>query len=291
MSRPTSATSAADPAVIAYIDGAWVDAASAAIPIHDRGFLYGDGVFETARLHGGGWFRLSAHLERLAVSARLLGLVIPPADRLQAIADELVDRNDIAEGSLRITITRGHADDAPGTLLVTVQPIAEDWQNRAERGWTVATARTRRPSVASVPAELKSLGRTWSLLARLEARTAGVDDVLLLSAEGYVSEGPSWNIFWRRDDRLFTPSAEAGVLGGITRAAIVEVAPLAGLYVEEGIWRRAELDGADEVFATMSSVGVVSIVELDGVKVAAARAARLRNLYWELVQSETAERE
>jgi branched-subunit amino acid aminotransferase/4-amino-4-deoxychorismate lyase len=118
-----------------------------------------------------------------------------------------------------------------------------------------------------------------------------VDDVLLLSAEGYVSEGPTWNVFWRRRDRLFTPSAAAGVLGGITRAAILEIASRAGLAVEEGVWMREALDDADEIFATMSSVGVVSIVALDGVPVPAGRAARLRAMYWELVQSETSLRE
>jgi branched-chain amino acid aminotransferase len=277
--------------VIAYLDGSWIDATRAAVPIHDRGFLYGDGVFETARLHAGGWFRLRAHLDRLAASAALLGIEIPPAEDLTAIAGEIVDRNDIDEGSLRITITRGGSGDAPGTILVTLYPIAGDWQRRADSGWRVATARTRRPSIDSVPAELKSLGRTWSILARREAAAAGVDDVLLLSAEGYVSEGPTWNVFWRRRDRLFTPSAAAGVLGGITRAAILEIASRAGLAVEEGVWMREALDDADEIFATMSSVGVVSIVALDGVPVPAGRAARLRAMYWELVQSETSLRE
>src|SRR5690606_25632180 len=112
---------------------------------------------------------------------------------------------------------------------------------------------TRRPSTASAPAQLKAVGRTYALLARQEAADAGVDDVLLLTDHGHVCEGPTWNVFWRRGDTLCTPALEAGVLAGVTRTTVLELAPDMGLRVREGLFDRSDLDHADEIFATMTS--------------------------------------
>lgn len=272
--------------MIVYLDGAWLDDADARIPIHDLGFLNGDGVFETARLHRGGYFRLPRHLERLAASARMLDLPVP--DRLDVIAARLATRNALDEGSLRITITRGRPG-GESTILVTLQPVAPEWQRRAEVGWRIVTARTTRPAPRSIPAALKSLGRVYAILARLEDRPPGTDDVLLLSESGHICEGPSWNVFWRRGSVLRTPSADTGALDGVTRATVLELAPAAGFSVEEGEWPRAQLDDAEEVFATMSSVGIVSVRSLDGRALASDAAARLLQArYWELVAREVA---
>lgn len=274
--------------MIVYLDGAWLDDADARIPIDDLGFLNGDGVFETARLHRGGYFRLPRHLERLAASARMLGLPVP--DRLDVIAARLATRNALDEGSLRITITRGRPGGAP-TILVTLQPVAPEWRQRAERGWRIVTARTTRPAPRSIPAALKSLGRVYAILARLEERPHGTDDVLLLSESGHICEGPSWNVFWRRGSVLRTPSARTGALDGVTRATVLELAPAAGFSVEEGEWPRAQLDDAEEVFATMSSVGIVTVRSLDGRALVSDAAARLLQArYWELVAREVAPR-
>jgi branched-chain amino acid aminotransferase len=276
--------------VIVYLNGEWLDEADALIPIDDLGFLQGDGVFETARLHRGGYFRLPRHLERLAESARMLRLPMPDAGHLGAVAARLATRNALDEGSLRITITRGRPG-GEATLLATLQPIAAEWQRRAERGWRIVTARTTRPAPRSIPAALKSLGRVYSILARLEVRPHGTDDVLLLSEAGQICEGPSWNVFWRRGSLLRTPSAHTGALDGVTRAAVLELAPAAGFSVEQGEWPRAQLDDAEEVFATMSSVGIVPVRSLDGRNLASDAAARLLQArYWELVAREVAAR-
>ena len=271
--------------MVLYLNGRWLDAAAAAVPVRDAGFLHGDGVFETARLHRGGYFRLGTHLERLRQGGDLLRLTVPPADHLVQIARELIGRNGLEEGTLRIVLTRGGA--AGPTLLVTLEPIALDWQQRAARGWRIITARTRRPPVESIPAQLKTIGRVHSLLARAE-RPDGIDDVLLLTVNGDVCEGPSWSIFWRKGDLLRTPSAAAGALEGVTSATILDLAPGHGFAVEAGVWPRAELDTADEVFATMSSLGVVSVRELDGRTLRSDRAAHiLQQTYWSKVAAET----
>lgn len=276
--------------MIVHLNGRWLDEADATIPIHDRGFLTGDGVFETARLHRGAFFRLSHHLERLRASAALLHIPIPTPDTLADIAAGLVQRNALVEGSLRITVTRG-AGERAGTLLGTLAPLAADWQARADRGWDIITARVRRPPVSSVPAELKGIGRPYALLARLEAEAAGADDALLLNHEGFLTEGPTWNVFWRHGRTLCTPALSVGVLGGITRSVIAAAAADLGYAVLEDAWTPAALPRADEIFATMSSVGVVSINSLDGRPLPDGReAARaLQRDYWQRVGRECGE--
>lgn len=276
--------------MIVYLDGEWCDGTRARVSVFDAGFLHGDAVFETARLHRGGYFRLPEHLARLAEGAAMLQLPVPAPEALTRIAGELARRNGVGEGTLRITITRGVPGQGP-TVLVTLQPVPRESIDRAERGWRLATAKMRRPPLSSVPAQLKTPGRIYSLLARLEPRPVGVDDVLLLTEPDTVCEGPSWNIFWRRGAQLRTPSAAAGALAGVTRTSILELAPAAGFTVEAGEWSRAELDDVEEIFVTMSSLGVVAVRALDGRSLGSDAAARLLHArYWEMVAREVSPR-
>jgi branched-subunit amino acid aminotransferase/4-amino-4-deoxychorismate lyase len=249
--------------LIAYLNGAWLDEKEAFIPIHDRGFLHADGVFETGLLYRGSYFHLRAHLDRLANSASLLGIPAPDTPGMMQAAREIAARNHLEEGSLRITLTApasGHA----GVVLMTIAPRDPAWIARAAAGWRINTARTTRPSTEAIPAQLKALGRTYALLARREAVAGNVDDVLLLTDQGMVCEGPSWNVFWRTANVIYTPSLELGVLAGITRSILVHTARVNGYEVREGAYPRADLDAADEIFATMTSVGIAPIRQLDG---------------------------
>jgi branched-chain amino acid aminotransferase len=273
--------------VIVYLNDGLLPETEAAISIRDAGFLSADGVFETALLHDGGFLRLRAHLDRFADSAALLRLPAPPTDVLDAVIRDVVRANGLRNASIRVTLTRGTSDP---TLLVTARPPDPRWEERARRGWHLMTARTRRPSTAAIPARLKALGRTYALLARHEAADAGADDALLLTDDGVVCEGPSWNVFWRRGDRLFTPAAEAGVLTGVTRSILLEHAPAAGYGVTEGLWPRPDLDDADEIMATMTSVGIVRIRSLDGraLPEQTPAADALVQRYWRAVSAEAA---
>jgi branched-chain amino acid aminotransferase len=277
--------------VIVYLNGEWLPENEADIPITDRGFLYGDGVFETARLHQGKFFRLEQHLERLQQSALALQIPAPPSAQLATLAREIAERNQLQEASLRITLTRGSVagkslhTERP-TLLVTIAAVGEDWLARAAQGWTLITARTRRPAPAAVPAQLKSLGRIYSLLATLEIQ-GRADDALLLTTEGAIAEGPTWNFFWRHGRVVRTAALELGVLDGVTRAIIMELARAAGYEVQEGRWSRSDLDHAEEAFATMTSRGIVPIRSLDGRPFPSTDcAAQLQPRYWEQVAAE-----
>jgi branched-chain amino acid aminotransferase len=266
--------------VIVYLNGRFLPEEQATLSIHDAGFLAGDGVFETALLYQGGFLHLPAHLERFGASAAALRLPAPSAAQLDTAVRRVVRENALRDANLRITLTRGYR--AP-TLLITARAPDPRHAEHARRGWHLVTATTRRPSTAAVPAQLKALGRTYALLARQEAADADVDDALLLTDSGDICEGPSWNVFWQRGSTLFTPALELGVLAGITRTAVIQLAPQLGLAVEEGRWRRPVLDDAEEIFATMTSLGVVSCRSLDGrtLDPEPRTAAALQALYWD----------
>jgi branched-chain amino acid aminotransferase len=277
--------------MIVYLNGEWIPAERATIPIDDRGFLLADGVFETARLVDGRYFRLQQHLDRLAASAQALRLATPTFAELHAIAHRLAEVNAISNGSLRITLTRGRGGRGlntrgagPPTVLATLAPVAADWHERAARGWHLIVAQTRRPATLSVPSHIKALGRVYAILAHLESEQAGVDDALLLTADGAIAEGPTWNFFWRKGDVVRTAALAGGVLEGVTRGIILQLARDAGYATEEGLWPPADLADADEAFASMTSVGVVPIRSLDGRTFPADDcAALLQRGYWEFV--------
>jgi branched-chain amino acid aminotransferase len=283
--------------MLVYLNGDWLAAEDATIPIDDRGFLLADGVFETARLVDGKYFRLDQHLARLAESARQLRIPTPPADELRDIFADIAERNHLTDASLRITITRGRGGRGldtrgagPSTILLTAAPVAPDWRERAGRGWTLITAHTRRPSTESVPGQLKALGRVYAILAHLEAEDAGVDDALLLSADGHVAEGPTWNFFWRKGTVLRTAALGGGVLEGVTRSIVLALAATLGYQVEEGLWPVSDVLAADEAFASMTSSGIVPIRSLDGTRFGADDCSSLlQQAYWAAVAAELAQ--
>jgi branched-chain amino acid aminotransferase len=279
---------------VVHLDGRWLPANEARISIFDRGFLFGDAVFDTARLFGGRFFRLAAHLERLVGGAARLRIPVPPVPEMEALARELVARNDVVDGSLRITVTRGSTRPPPGavpppTFLMTLEPLPSNWRERASLGWSLITSRTRHPTPDPNVIGLKTPGRIHGILARLEAEAAGAHDALMLSPANQIVEGPSWNLFWFKAGQLRTPGLELGALDGVTRSAVIELAAREGLEVACGAWPRDELDDADEIFATMSSLGLVRINRLDGRPLPDLSPVwqRLSAAYWQLVQRET----
>jgi branched-chain amino acid aminotransferase len=273
--------------MIIFLNGRFIPEDQAAISIHDRGFLSAEGVFETALLHAGGFFRLAHHLERFTASAAVMRIAAPGVAELDSIVRRLARDNGLHNANIRMTLTRGL--ELP-TMLVTLKLPDPTLADRTRRGWRLMIARTRRPSVESFPAQLKALGRTHSLLARLEAADAAADDALLLNEQGHVCEGPTWNVFWRTGDTLFTPALDAGVLAGVTRAAILDLAPAAGFHVREGLFPPAALHEADEIFATMTSAGIIPVRALEGRSLPEATPAAdaLQPAYWEMVERHVA---
>ena len=281
--------------MIAYVDGAWQDAEAGTVPIHDRGFLLGDGVYDTCRVFEGRYFLFPEHARRLHASAAVLRIPVPGVAELHDLALQLLERNggpELAHAVLRITATRGSGGRGVGTrgagptrLVMTLRRLPEDWRAQARQGWSCVTADVRHPPAAVMPPALKGQGRIFSLLATLDAEAAGCDEALLLSTDGKIAEGATWNVFWRAGERLRTPAEDTGILAGVTRAVVMDVARDAGYIVEEGAWERSELDGADEAFATMTSRGLVPLRTLDGRAFPSTEAAdRLTAAYWDRVR-------
>jgi branched-subunit amino acid aminotransferase/4-amino-4-deoxychorismate lyase len=271
-----------------YLNGSFIDENKAALSIHDRGFLYGDAIFETCRWHERGFFRFADHMRRLDAGAAALRLSVPPEDELLEIARTLARELGARDAAFRVTITRGTPAHSP-TVLATVLPVPVGWAERAATGWSLITAHVCHPPVDPSASHVKAVGRLHGLLAHLEAQDANVDDALLLSPDGYVVEGPTWNIFWRRGRVLYTPSTETGILEGVTRATLLELAASLDYEVREGAFSRAELDLVDEIFVSMTSSGLVHVRSLDDRRFPPTAASAWQDLftaYWRLVSEE-----
>ncbi len=278
-----------------YLNGEFLEAEKACIRIDDRGFLFGDALYETVRIFRGGFFRFDEHWSRLAEGAAALRIEAPARDRLRRVAGTLARLNGVTDGTVRITLTRGAGGEGlrtggsgPPTLLVTVRPIAPARMEKAAAGFTAIVARARRSPVG-LPGSIKSANRLDAILARLEADEAGADEAILLSADGLVAEGTVSNVFWRSGDGLRTPHLSVGILPGVTRAVVLEVCRRMAIPVEEGRWPLDDLRRAPEVFVTMSSVGPVRLAALDGAPLAAPADAlfpRVRAAYWSVVERE-----
>lgn len=250
------------------IDGRIVAPEDAKVSVYDRGFLYGDGVFETLRTYRGVPFALDDHLDRLEASARAVGIKLPvPLHVLGREAEEVVRAAANAESTARILITRGQGppglDPAGATsplrvilVDVLVPPPAAIYRD----GVAVVTERTERAADAAPGAKVTNY--LASVLALQRARSAGAHEVLLLDAEGYILEGATSNFFLVVDGELLTPP-KAGILAGITRARVVGLATRLGLAVRYGAIGRNSLEAATEAFLTSTLRELVPVVRID----------------------------
>lgn len=252
-----------------WLDGRLLSAAEAAIPVSDRGFLLGDGIYETIRVHGGRAQWLERHLARLTYGLRVIALR-HDVDLAAAVA-ETIAANALDSGSLRITVTRGSGPRgiAPppspaATTLITAFPPAPPLPPAS-----VIIARRTRRNAFSPLAGIKSVNCLDSIIARQEAARAGADDALLLETRDRVSEATAANIFAVIDGELLTPPPADGALPGITRARVLEAEG------REATLTAADLGRASEIFLT-SSLGIRAVAAVDGTPLPAGTPARDR---------------
>jgi branched-chain amino acid aminotransferase len=260
----------------------------------DRGFTLADGLFETMRVSNGVVFRLDAHLDRLCIGARLLGIPIAPTLRDHVAASA---RAAFAAGyvhaSARLTVTRGPAP--PGlappphpapTIALAISPLAPP---DSPRPLVAAMASARRNEYA-LTANIKSLSYTESVLALAQAKTAGADDAIFLDTAGHVSEATASNLFALIDGTLVTPALSCGVLPGITRAAVLELAPALDLNTSEREMHEAELALASEIFLTSSIREIAPVVRITTTAIGTGRCGpvtqKLIDAYAALVREE-----
>jgi branched-chain amino acid aminotransferase len=255
-----------------YIGGRLYEKADAKISVFDHGLLYGDGVFEGIRSYSGRVFRLADHVDRLYDSARGIHLVIPmtKASMAEAVVSTLKSNN-LRDAYIRLIVTRGAGSlgldprktTDPQVIIIT-DSISLYPEELYEHGLKIITAGTMRNHPAALNPRIKSLNYLNSILAKIEGTNAGCLEALMLNHKGEVSECTGDNIFVVRKGELHTPSIDAGILEGITREAVIELARDMGIKVVERTMDRQDIYTADECFLTGTAAEVIPVVELDG---------------------------
>ena len=254
-----------------YINGEYFDKDDAKISVYDHGLLYGDGVFEGLRCYGGKVFRLDEHLDRLWESAQAICLEIPISHQQmgQAVQDT-VKENGIDDGYVRLVVTRG-----AGTLgldpnkcsnpqvIIIADHITLYPDSYYENGLEIVTVSTTRNHPAALSPRIKSLNYLNNILAKIEGLQAGCVEALMLNHKGEVAECTGDNVFLVKNQQLLTPPVDAGILDGITRRAVIELAEATGIAVHQQPLTKHDVYVADECFLTGSAAEVIPVVKVD----------------------------
>jgi branched-chain amino acid aminotransferase len=255
-----------------YINGKLFDKADAKISVFDHGLLYGDGVFEGIRIYDGKVFRLREHVDRLYDSARAIYLEIPLGrEQMVQAVTSTVQANAKKNGYIRLVVTRGAGSlglDVRKTgdpqVIIIVDDISLYPQELYDNGLEIVTAATIRIPPNALSPRIKSLNYLNNIMAKVEAIRAGCLEALMLNHKGEVAECTGDNIFLVKQGVLKTPPLDAGILGGVTRGAVLELARAADIPVEEIVLTRYDVHTADECFLTGTAAEVIPVVKCDG---------------------------
>ncbi len=262
--------------LVVYVDGEWFPKSRASISVFDHGMLYGDGVFEGIRVYNGVIFQFKEHLDRLYSSAKSIKLNIPltPQDMTAAVV-ETIKRNSLKDAYIRLVVTRGTGDlgvdprkcKRSSTIIIT-EPVDPSFGViMKQKGISVIISSIRRDAVDATTHEIKSLNYLNSVLAKLEATDAGADDALMLDRQGFVSEATTTNLFIAKDGDVFTPPSTSGILQGVTRKRIINLAKDLGYRVIEKGLTPFDVTNADEAFLTGTLSEIVPLVKVRGIEV------------------------
>lgn len=255
-----------------YITGKFYDKEDAKISVYDHGLLYGDGVFEGMRSYSGKVFRLQEHLDRLYESARAICLEIPmsKSDMEKATYDTL-QKNNLVDAYIRLVVTRGAGSlgldpnkTSDPQVIIIADSISLYPAEFYEKGLKIITASTIRNHPAALSPRIKSLNYLNNIMAKIEGLQAGCIEALMLNHKGEVAECTGDNIFIVKKGVLMTPPKDAGILEGITRNAILDLAKKLGIIAFEQTMTRHDLFVAEECFLTGSAAEVIPVVTIDG---------------------------
>ncbi|MDI6829616.1 MAG: branched-chain-amino-acid transaminase [Armatimonadota bacterium] len=257
---------------VVYLNGKFVPLEEAKISVYDHGLLYGDGAFEGIRVYSRKVFKLREHIKRLynSTHAMMISLPITQEEMEEAIL-ELLRRNAVQDGYIRITVTRGvglgldpRVCKTP-TIIIMSDKLALYPEEMYRNGLHVVTVSTRVCPAQCLEPRIKSLGKyVANIQAKIEANRVNAGEGLMLNTEGYVAEATGDNIFIVKDDNLITPPPYAGILEGITRNTVIDLARGMGISVEEKLFTLFDVYIADECFLTGTAAEVIPVVQLDG---------------------------
>ncbi len=255
-----------------YLNGAYMAKEEASISVFDHGYLYGDGVFEGIRAYNGKVFKLYEHLERLYESAHHILLDVPISlEEMAGATLETLRRNNLSDAYIRIVVSRGVGDlgldprkCSRATIVIIADHISLFPQEHYDKGLEVITAATRQRSHDTFEPRIKSLNYLNNILVKLEAAQAGAMEAIMLNSQGYVVEGSGSNIFIiDKTGRLITPPVYVGILEGITRNTVIDLARGEGLTVEELPFTRHDLYVAAECFITGTAAELMPVISVD----------------------------
>lgn len=254
-----------------YISGEFHDKENAKISVYDHGLLYGDGVFEGMRSYSGKVFRLEQHLDRLYESALAICLTIPISKEQMALdVNKTLQVNSFTNAYIRLVVTRGSGSlgldpyrTSNPQVIIIADSISLYPEEYYQNGLKIITASTVRSHPAALSPRIKSLNYLNNIMAKIEGLQAGCVEALMLNHKGEVAECTGDNIFIVKNGSILTPPKDAGILEGITRNAILDLAKVLGVVAHETTLTRHDLFVADECFLTGSAAEVIPVVSID----------------------------
>ena len=287
--------------MVVFVNGKFVPKDEAVVSVFDHGFLYGDGVFEGIRAYNGRIFRLSEHICRLYESAKHIMLNIPYsiAEMEQAVI-KTVRENNLRDAYIRVVVSRGVGDLGldprlcpASQVIIIADKIVLFAEEKYRQGLKVVTVSTRRNICDALDPKIKSLNYLNNILVKIEANQAGVMEALMLDRNGFVTEGSGDNVFIYRRGKLMTPPPYLGILEGITREVVLELARQEGIPIQETPFTRHDVYVCDECFLTGTAAEIIPVVEVDGRVIGAGKpgavTGRLMERFKEIASSEGAE--
>ncbi len=256
---------------IIYLDGEYINENEAKISVFDHGLLYGDGVFEGIRAYNGRIFRCEDHIDRLYAAAKAIMLNIPlTKEEMTKVLLETCKQNDLRDGYIRLVVTRGKGDLGLNPIncpVASVFCIAANIQlypkEMYTKGMPIITSAQRRNKATIVDPQIKSLNYLNNILAKMEANRAGVPEALMLNHDGIVAECTGDNIFVVKDDIIYTPPIHVGILDGITRRSVMEIAEQLGYTIKEKEFTLFNVYNADECFLTGTAAEAIPVTMVD----------------------------
>lgn len=266
-----------------WLNGEFLDFASARVSVEDRGFQFGDGVYETIRAYHGKPFALDEHIARLLKSAAAIELELPlTAEGFKEIVQQLIARSGLKEAEIYMQVTRGVARrlhlfpaNVSPTIVMTVRPVRHIPSEFREGGIVVKTV----PDERWARCDIKSICLLPNVLAKERAHREGADEAFFVR-DGLVMEGTSSNVFMVREGEVVTPPADHRILAGVTRRFVLEIARARGYATRERDIPLEELKAAPEVFITSTVMEMLAVVQIDGVRIGTGRPDEVfRDLY------------
>jgi len=256
--------------MIVFLNGQFVSESGAVVSINDRGFTYGDGLFETMRVVGGKPFRFAQHLERMARGAEFLKIPLPHTTKeLHKFTEQLIEQNQMPDAILRVILTRGTgprgygiAEAGTPTLAMTLHPTPAAATDTTIT-WSLVTSPFRIPA-SDILSSFKTTSKILYVMARADAAERGADEALLVNTNGEAAETATGNLFWVYQDKICTVPTGRGVLPGITRAVVLEICQTLGLQTNKRVIKPEALRNSQGIFVTQSALGIVPVSSFDG---------------------------